>query len=681
MIKVSPLILGSALASLLFVSCTSGRVADGQSVEGRREFELKKYRDPATGSIPVNIRALEVDFAQTLPGAVGNKDGSEVVQDLGSWQQRGPWNIGGRTRALAMDASDSKVILAGAVSGGLWRSTDEGASWSRMTKSNQLHTVTTVAQDTRDGHKNVWYYGTGEIYGNSSQISGNGIWKSVDGGGTWSVLPSTLSASTPSTNQFAYTWRIVTASPQDSGEVYVATAQSGIYRSTNGGTTWTGVAGSNALFTDVAVTPNGTLYAAFSGFTGQTGSVSSRWGVFRSTDGLTWTKITPPEMKNTVKRIVLAAVPQHPDQIYVLAETPGIGAKGTSNNRGKVLEEWHSLWKYTYSASNGSDGGRQWEDRSANIPLSEEARGDFYSQGGYDLLIRVSPFDSNLVVVGGTNLYRSTDGFKTTSTNAWIGGYGKTSPFWDRYSLYKNHHPDQHDVLFHPTKPSTMISVNDGGIMRTDDIRAADVAWTELNRGYLTTQFYTIDQEPYAGSAKLVGGMQDNATWTTASANVEAPWTRLGGGDGAYCYFADSGRTQYYSSQQGRMYKIFFDQNGAELDRARIDPAVNGYLDYLFINPYVLHPTDQHMMYLAGGQMLWRNSDVRGIPPGKNDSTSINWDSLSATNLGPTTVQISSVCATTSTDSQHHVVYYGTTDGRIFRLDSAEKGQPKPVEI
>jgi len=638
-----------------------------------------KYRDPATGLIPENIRQLEQTFAQTLLGAFSRKNEGEDIQAFGTWQSRGPWNIGGRTRAFAFDANNFSTLLAGAVSGGVWMSTNDGISWSLTTAPNQLHSVTCIAQDTQIGKRNIWYYGTGEIYGNSAQISGNGVWKSVDSGRTWTVLTQTASPTTPASNAFAYTWRIV-CHPKRADEVYLSTARSGLYKSTNGGTTWTVALGSNALFGDVTVTPNGTLYAAFSASTGSAGSVSSRWGVYRSEDGIKWVNVTPPEMNTKLERVVLAPVPQNADQIFILASTPDVGARGMSTLRGQFVYEWHSLWQYTHVSGDGTGSGGRIENRSANIPLFPIRRGDFYSQGGYDLFVSASQFDSNLVVVGGTNVYRSTDGFTTTSTNTWIGGYGKTSTYWDRYSLYPEHHPDQHGAAFHPQQPATMISFNDGGVMRTDDVRAAEVAWKQLNNGYLTTQFYTIDQEHVAGSGRLIGGMQDNANWFTDTDVPTTSWKRLGGGDGAYCYFDDSARTQYYSSQEGKVYRIRLTNDGTETDRSRVDPV--GGKEYVFINPYVLHPKDSHVMYTAGGRIMWRNKDLRGIPAGSSDSTAVNWDSLVSTNIGSdNNSRITAVMATSPSGSSKHVVYYGTNSGRIYKLANASIGQPVPTDI
>lgn len=611
----------------------------------------------------------EIAFANTLPGNEQLKVGSESTQSFGSWQSRGPWNIGGRTRALALDVSNPKIMVAGAVSGGVWRSTDEGSSWTISTKPEQLHSITSIAQDARQSHRNVWYCGTGEVYGNSAQISGNGIWKSIDSGKSWSVLTSTLSPVTPAGHSFAYAWRVI-ADTHANGDVYVATARSGIFRSRDGGTSWKSVAGSNALFSDIIQTTSGVFYAAFSAFTGNTGSIASRWGVYRSIDGDTWVNITPPEMNTSAKRIVLASVPQHPDRIMVLAETPGVGTRGKSTYRGQFLYEWHSLWLYDHS-------GGGWSHRSENIPLRPERRGDFYSQGGYDLFVSVSPHDSNLVIIGGTNVYRSLSGFRSSTATEWIGGYGKVSSTWDGYTAYPNHHPDQHDVVFHPTKPRVMYSANDGGVQRTDDVLAPDVTWTDLNRGYLTTQFYCLDQENKSGSPRIVGGMQDNATWGTDSSDGRTIWRRLGGGDGAYCYFADSGKTEYYSSQQGRNYRIRRDASGTEVDRSRIDPA--GGSDYLFINPYVLHPREEHVCYLGGGSLLWRNKDLREIPAGINDSTFVNWDTIRS--IGDDPGSISAICATSSTNGIDHSVYVGTTSGSIFRVDGAQTNQPVSTDV
>src|SRR5690606_26204824 len=121
-----------------------------------------------------------------------------------NWEQRGPWNVGGRTRAIAFDVLDENTWLAGSVTGGIWRSTDAGLTWNKVTNDLDPHSITSIVQDTRPGHENTWYAGTGEKYGVNSQTSfealysGDGIIKSTDNGLTWLPLSSTQS-NTPTT--------------------------------------------------------------------------------------------------------------------------------------------------------------------------------------------------------------------------------------------------------------------------------------------------------------------------------------------------------------------------------------------------------------------------------------------------------------------------------------------------
>ena len=130
------------------------------------EWELERQRDPATGKIPDNIREKELMYAATLPS-----DASSSVfrtAQTTAWNSRGPFNHGGRTRALAYDINDENILFAGTVSGGMWRSTDGGNSWTKVTAPNVNQSVTCIAQDKRTGHRNVWYYGSGEPTGTSA---------------------------------------------------------------------------------------------------------------------------------------------------------------------------------------------------------------------------------------------------------------------------------------------------------------------------------------------------------------------------------------------------------------------------------------------------------------------------------------------------------------------------------
>ena len=153
-------------------------------------WEQIRFRDPGTGRIPEDMRRKEMMFSKTLP--VNNNF------NKGNWVHRGPYNVGGRTRALSLDIRDENIMLAGGVTGGLFRSEDAGLAWVKVTKPYQLHNVTCITQDKRAGKTNIWYYGTGEASGSSasesgSHYQGNGVYKSIDGGLTWDSLSVTAS--------------------------------------------------------------------------------------------------------------------------------------------------------------------------------------------------------------------------------------------------------------------------------------------------------------------------------------------------------------------------------------------------------------------------------------------------------------------------------------------------------
>ena len=110
----------------------------------RFSFENRKLINPETGKVPANMRAKELAFAKTIKPAHKTAD-----IDTLEWVQRGPYNIGGRTRALAVDITNENVLLAGGVSGGIWRSEDGGQSWAKISTNDEHQGITCIMQDTR----------------------------------------------------------------------------------------------------------------------------------------------------------------------------------------------------------------------------------------------------------------------------------------------------------------------------------------------------------------------------------------------------------------------------------------------------------------------------------------------------------------------------------------------------
>jgi hypothetical protein len=674
-------------ASLAFVSSLTremhaphgepGIALEREDPQARFQFDWMRLHDPATGKIPEGIRTRELAFARTIPSRASllKADGSASRAEI-SWQGRGPGNVGGRTRALAVDVGNPNTILAGGVSAGMWKSTDGGGSWRKVTAPSQLHSVTCIVQDTRPGKTSTWYYGTGELTGNSASgggsalYRGDGIFKSTDNGETWAQLASTVSGSPQVfVSMFQYVWDIVLNPSSSSDEVYAATI-GGVNRTTVLG----GQANNNSRYTDIAVTSDGVFYASLSDaqLNGSSGAVSQ--GIWRSTDGATWVNIRPitPPWPTVFKRIVIGIAPSNEHIVYFMGETPGFGKQTGSG----ADAEYNSFWRYRYVSGAGTGAGGAWENRSANLPGFGGNVGDFLSQGSYNLVVKVSPLNDSLVFAGCTNLYRSTNGFRTTSASSWIGGYNTTND----YSQYPSHHCDQHAIVFAPNNPLTLYSGNDGGVFRTSDCTAASVVWTSLNRSYLTTQFYTLAiDHATSGSNVIIGGMQDNGTWFGNSTDAGSSWADLFSGDGASCAVADNRTSYYVSAQEGVIYRLILTSAGVLQGYARVDPT--GGANYLFIAPFVLDPSNNSLMYLAAGSELWRNSGLASIPmwpaTSADNTTSVNWTRMTGSTVG--TGDISALGVSRQLPASR--LYFGTSGGSVLRLDNASSASAATVPV
>ena len=285
-----------------------------------------------------------------------------------NWIKEGPFNVGGRTRALAIDITDENILLAGGASGGIWRSTNQGQSWDKMTRHFQLHNVTCIEQDQRSGKENIWYHGTGELSGSSAgggdaYFDGNGIYKSIDGGITWDSIPSTADNNAAGTfNPWDFIWNIaIDQSNLIDDELYAATYGS-IHRSIDGGQTWSTVlGGGSAYYNNVEVTKDGIVYATLS-------SDGTDKGIWRSPDGINWNRIHPISFPQVYGRTAIGINPSNENEIYFLiSETDGSGQFTNTFFNGQT---WTSLFKYTYLCGDGSDTCGVWEDLSMNIPAN-----------------------------------------------------------------------------------------------------------------------------------------------------------------------------------------------------------------------------------------------------------------------------------------------------------------------
>ena len=207
--------------------------------DAQAEMEFRMLRDPLANAIPRDIHRREIAFARALPvrraRPLRSGPGPESAAQTLVWAERGPNNVGGRTRAFAVDVSSPTTLLAGSVAGGIWRSTDDGASWSQRLSPGQIHGTTCIAQDRRAGSTGTWYVGTGEIRGSTTNATrwgslylGDGIFKSTDGGLTWTLLPWTSSGTPQTADPFDFVIDVAT-NPANAGQDEVLELRIALY--------------------------------------------------------------------------------------------------------------------------------------------------------------------------------------------------------------------------------------------------------------------------------------------------------------------------------------------------------------------------------------------------------------------------------------------------------------------
>lgn len=558
----------AVLLSLLALSCASlprtGRPAEpeaepeataaGEALAWRRLAWVDERGDIAAGALEKALRQRRANVAFWRTRGLSRVAGIA----RGEWVNRGPQNIGGRTRALLIDPTNPQHMWAASVGGGLWKSVNGGRTWAAVDDFLPRLSVSSLAMDP--GNSSILYAGTGEGFFNGDALDGAGILKSVDGGATWTQLSATR------------TWVAVNriaVSPEDSRTLLAAVIyrfstnffepEGGILRSLDGGETWTEVKKARGGFF-VAFDPNQPGRAVASAL-----DIDHSHKAFYSEDsGATWQAVIGlPELAT---RIELAYAPSTVGMVY--AHLGGI------------------IWR-------SADGGRSF----VQMTRTGNTGGNWYMAA-----LWVSPVDARILVAGGVHLFRSTDSGRTLEQIS--NSYGPPG----------QPHADQHCIVSAPgfdgIENRRAYVCNDGGIFRTEDIYNTSPirSWVSLNTGYQTTQFYGA-----AGSGPLiVGGTQDNGTIVLTQGSEQGK--EMYGGDGGFSAIDHQDPRFCYGEYIGLQIFRSWDsgQTTQRIDTTLLD-ALNGAAN--FIAPFILDPNEPQRM-LAGGESLWRTEDVRyGTPP------------------------------------------------------------------
>ena len=492
LVKIGLLIVTIAF----FISCKTNNKFSEELEEAEMDGvqqailqEIFMTRDPHTNTVPTERLAFAKDYMKSLLS-------SARINRLAAltWQERGPNNIGGRTRTIMIDKRDAtgNTVFAGSVSGGMFKTTNftnSSAIWTPVNDFLPNLAITNIVQDPVN--LDIMYATTGEGWFNVDAVRGAGVFKSTNGGTTWTQIPSTIN--------FEYVQDLVI---DNNGNVYVSLSNlttvdsRGVWRSTNGGTTWTQVLGLplpgfvTGRAADLEVASNGDIFATLGIFT--RGSLWKSTVAFNGTNtGAlgTWQDVTPSRA-NITQRLELAIAPSNPQKLYLLMQD--------SANDSRVTGIYRS-----------ANGGANWDSLGVPSAINNGTN----SQGWYNLIAAVDPANEHVVVVGGLNLARSTNG-----GDSWVNNYGTGQ-----------YHVDQHALVYNGS--NNLLVGNDGGIAYTENAFSSSPTFINKNNGFNCTQYYGVDMHP-SNTNYFLAGAQDNGTHKFTSAGINTTPTATGGDGG-----------------------------------------------------------------------------------------------------------------------------------------------------
>jgi photosystem II stability/assembly factor-like uncharacterized protein len=547
-----------------------------------------------------------------------------------SWKSLGPQPVNtpytdpvvsGRVTALAINPTDESTIYLAGAQGGVWQTTNAGKKWKSLTDDQPSLAIGSLVLDP--ANPTTIYAGTGEENFSGDSYYGAGILKSTDGGTTWTQYCSVFCGPVGGDGYYGGGARIggIAIDPANNQTLLAAVAllnADGIYRSTDGGQTWTQVLSGNPGTAVIFDPTGGFAYAALgNSFSGGTE------GVYVSTDGgQTWNTDNGAGAHSlaltNAGRIVMAMAPSSPKTLYA----------GIANvNDGSLV----GMYKTT-------NGGSTWSALTSTPDYCTP-------QCSYDNVIAVSPVNPKIIFAGGAfgvTLVRSLDGGKMWSVlqSAQDDGFL---------------HADTHALAF-TTDGKKLFLGNDGGAYSTSQVTAADPVFTALNTTLSITQFYP-GLSVNSGATFAIGGTQDNGT--EIYSGVPA-WNQVTCGDGGYTAIDLAAPSTLYATCQ----EIFIQKSTTGGGSSSWQLVVNGIdeADRVdFIPPLVMDPAQPKTLYF-GTYRVYQTTNGAG-----------KWTAISPdlTN-GPSFWGVVTSIAVAPTSS--NTVYAGTGDSNVQVTTNANAG-------
>lgn len=627
--------------------------------------------DPATGEVPAYKLA---EIRQDVKSGMYTSDEEFSLLRLpgsqeDAWVNRGPYNVGGRTRAIMFDPNDptGKKVFAGGASGGLWVNNDITNANSEWQPIGDLWAETSISCIAHDPNNPMTFYvGTGEVYTNDA--TGLGIFKTTDGGQTWEHVFNDTFGYTEN-GRLRGNYYITDIEVRDNNgqsEVFVgvsgrrvtdgvliANYEAGLYKSTDGvnfnriedlyfgPSTSTGLDYHHSV-NKIEIGADNSVWVSTKDDPFNSTVIGGK--IYKSTDGTNFSLVYQESTSTEKGRVELATSSQNPNIAYALIQTL------ISSAPVKIIKT--------------TDGGETWtektlpSDADTGIPASDFTRG----QSFYDLEIAVDPTNDSHVYVGGIDLFRSTNGGES----------------WNQISKWSNNnalgglnvsyvHADQHAIVFNPQNQSQMLFGCDGGIFFAPDNTSFESSSSVTpilarNTGYNITQFYSAKMNPTSTreNEEIIAGAQDNGTIVLQGVpndqGILNNFTYTGG-DGALVEYDDN--ADYLIN--GYVYSYHYLTNLNNNNLFYLLPSSerdNGS----FINPITLDPIQDVAFANRSGISFNVISGLQGA----NSTNQLDLFQYSIdSNNGITKLRVSPYTTSSTT------LFVGTYDGRIFKVENA----------
>jgi len=512
-------------------------------------------------------------YYQQNPDAQKSLNGNWT--NIGYNQTNGGYEGIGRVNVIAFHPSNTNTFWVGSPSGGLWRTTNGGVSWTVLTDNNTTLGVSAIAVTSNYASSNTMYIGTGDRDGgsvwslgggNTNDNEGTGVLKSTNGGLTWT---SSLSF-TPSQNYVVYDLLI---DPGNNNILYAAT-DGGFYKTINAGASWTQIVAD--VHNDLEFHPGNStiIYAALKG----TGWITKFTG-----SGSTWSNL---QISTTSRRTELAVSPNSVNVVYALTVKSNGGLE-------TIYKSTNSGGSYS-SVLNGSTVNQNLLGYACNAAWVTNYEG----QGLYDVCITVNPSNINEVYVGGINVWKvvfSGGSFTKSILTHWNSTCGGTAT---------TAHADQHCCEFQNS--STIFIGNDGGVYKSTN---TGTTWTDLSNNLTINQIYRIGQAPQQSNEILIG-LQDNGTHLYTGGS----WTINGilGGDGMECLVdPNNSNVQFAELQWGEIMRTsdHWSTNPINVrNNICTSPSGSSGLTGDWVTPYMLDPNNSNNLFV-GYDELWKSTD------------------------------------------------------------------------